>query len=140
MNLRNQKGFTGADVIIAVLVIAVFGSIIIGLYNNYTIVSKEVERKAQATQYAIGVIEEIKQNSSTYFNSENANKKEITVYNNETIADNTAYSKTAIIKDYAATNTKAQLGYVKEVQVVLNYKLGKEVQSVELNTIIAKES
>ena len=100
MNLRNQKGFTGADVIIAVLVIAVFGSIIIGLYNNYTIVSKEVERKA----------------------------------------DNTAYSKTAIIKDYAATNTKAQLGYVKEVQVVLNYKLGKEVQSVELNTIIAKES
>lgn len=140
MNIKSQKGFAGTDVIVAILIITVFAGIIVSLYNNYTIASREIERKAKATQYAVDVIEEIKQNSSLYFNTENANKEEIIVCDNEEIEEDKAYTKTVKIKDYATINKEAEIGYVKEVQVVLNYKSGKEVRSIELNTVIAKES
>ncbi len=142
MNIRSQKGFTGADVTVAVLIVTVFAAIIATLYQNYVTTSKEIQRKAEATQYAVETIEEIKQNSAEYFTGENETKERIEVCDNEALKDNTAYSKTVFLEDYSTLGLKpdAMPGYVKKVNVRIAYKLGKDIKSVELSTVISKES
>ena len=141
MTIKNQKGFTGADVTVAVLLITIFSAIIVTLYQNYILTSKQIERKSQATQYAVETIEEIKNNSSQYFTEENANIERQVIADNEAI-DDTGYSKTVTLEDYSTLGLKedALPGYVKKVNVIISYKLGKNTESVELNTIISKES
>ena len=65
----------------------------------------------------------------------------------QTIADNqpiekTGYSKTVFLEDYSTLGLKEDAipGYVKKVNVRIAYKLGKDIKSVELSTVISKES
>lgn len=139
MKLKSEKGFTTADVVVAILIIVVFAGIIVTLYQNYVRVSKEVERKAQATNYAVELVEEIKQNSDQYFTEENEFEDRIVVYNNEPIEEDSAYSKTVIVEDYSLTNEEAAPGLVKTATVTVNYKSGENIESVELTTVISKE-
>lgn len=139
MKLKSEKGFTTADVVVAILIIVVFAGIIVTLYQNYVRVSKEVERKAQATNYAVELVEEIKQNSDQYFTEENEFEDRIVVYNNEPIEEDSAYSKTVIVEDYSLTNEEAAPGFVKTATVTVNYKSGENIESVELSTVISKE-
>ena len=107
MNFKSQKGFTGADVTVAVLIVTIFAGIIASLYGNYSTTSKQIERKSEASNYAIETIEQIKSESEKYFTGDNETNEEITVYNNEQI-DNTPYSRTAIIEDYKKSNQEAK--------------------------------
>ncbi len=140
MKIRSQKGFTGMDVTIAVLIITIFASMIAALYGNYVKTSKDIERKAKAVDYAINAIENAKSRSAEFFNEENAKKGEIIEYNNDD--NNTGFSTTTRISDYATLGYKddAELGYVKRVKVTVSYKLNKETKTVELSTFISKES
>ena len=52
MNVKSQKGFTGIDITIAIIVITLFVSIISVVFYNITISSKKVERKTEATYIA----------------------------------------------------------------------------------------
>ena len=141
MNLRSQKGITGMDVTASIVIITIFTAIIAALYQNYAISSKNIERKAQATEYAIETIEEIKSNSSKYFNEENSEKDVITEYNNEPIG-NSGFSKTVKITDYVAQegNSDKKHGYAKTVQVSINYKVNNKEENVDLSTVISKEN
>ena len=138
MNIKSNKGFTGADVTVAVLIVTVFAGVIAALYQNYSLTSKQIERKAQAVDYAVQTIEEIKENSAKYFDATNGPKEQITVY--DELIENTGLKKVATLKDYSMENAEAQTGYVKLVNVKIDYKVGNKEQSVELNTIISKEN
>ena len=50
--LNNQKGVTGADVVIALLIILTAVGVISMLYVNLVIGSRETDRKAGATRIA----------------------------------------------------------------------------------------
>ena len=141
MNIKSEKGFTGADITVAILIVTIFAGIIAAMYQNYTRTSKEIERNAEATNYAVDVIEEIKANSQEYFTEANAKKNLITVYESQPI-NNSGYTKTVELEDYASlgVNPEAKVGYVKKVNVTIEYKLGNERKSVELSTIISKEN
>lgn len=139
MKLKNERGFTTADVVVAILIIVVFAGIIVTLYRNYVLVSKQVERKAQATNYAVELIEEIKQNSDEYFTEENEFEDRTIVANNEPLEENSAYSKTITVEDYSLTNEEAAPGVVKTVNVTVSYNLEGKVESVQLSTVISKE-
>ena len=122
MNLKNQKGFAGADITAAILILTIFAGIIASLYANYSSTSREIKIKSEAVNQAIATIEEIKSKSQEYFNEENATKREIKVYDNEQIG-NTPYSRTVVI----------------QVKVNINYKSNKKTQTMELSTVIRKE-
>ena len=140
MNIRSQKGFAGADVTVAVLIVTIFSAIIVTLYQNYISKTKRIERKAEATQYAVETIEEIKQNSYDFFTEENAPLERQTIIDNKPI-NNTGYSKTVFLEDYSTLGLRgdAEPGYVKKVNVRIEYKIGKNTESVELNTFISKQ-
>ena len=140
MKLKSQKGFTGIDVTIAVLIVTIFAGMITALYGNYAKTSKDIERKAQAVDYAINAIESAKSRSAEFFNEENAKREEIIEYDNGDI--NKGFSTTTRISDYATLGYRedAELGYVKRVKVTVSYKLSKETKTVELTTFISKEN
>lgn len=88
MNIKNNKGITGVDLSIAMIVILIFVSLVTTLIFNYTKNAKEVTRKSTATYMIIDILEYAK----------NSNYEEITQ---------------EMINDYINNNNNLQVqGYV----------------------------
>ena len=60
MKVKSEKGFTGSDIAISVVVLFIFISLISMLIYNFNSQTKEVELKSEATYLAIDEIENIK--------------------------------------------------------------------------------
>lgn len=60
MIIKEEKGVTGIDIAISVIIITIFIAMIANLIANININSKEIERKTKATSYAVQEIERIK--------------------------------------------------------------------------------
>ena len=46
MNLREQKGFAGSDIIISVIILFIFVSLISTMFYNFNVSGKELERRS----------------------------------------------------------------------------------------------
>ena len=60
MKLKNNKGFTGVDVAVSLVILLVFIAFISALFYNVSTTTKRIERKTQATDIAIAFIEAMK--------------------------------------------------------------------------------
>ena len=61
MNLKSNKGVTGADAAIGIGIAMIFVSFIAALFVNIATTSSQIKRKTIATNLAINAIEELKQ-------------------------------------------------------------------------------
>ena len=101
MNVKSQKGFTGIDITIAIIVITLFVSIISVVFYNITISSKKIERKTEATYIAQDVIEKIKAlNYDDVIETEGTEPVEISEYkkSDTLIIDNKEYDSAYTIE------------------------------------------
>lgn len=134
MKLKNEKGATGIDITISVIILALFIGLIVSLMYGINQSSKDIERKTQATNYAISEIEKLKAEDF-----ETLESKQTSGY-----IDDTPYYKTIKVIDYAnLEENKGQdkePGLVKKVTVEISYKSGKEDKKVELSTVLSKEN
>lgn len=134
MNLREQKGFAGSDIIISVIILFIFVSLISTMFYNFNISGKEVERRSEAVNIAVSEIEQIKINGfSQLINNDISCEK-------ETVDGKDGYYKTITVEDYSETDTTKQKDVVKRVKVKITYKFKNQEQNVELSTILSKES
>lgn len=62
MVIKGEKGATGIDIAISVIIITIFIAMIANLIANINTKQKESERKTKAMSYAIQEIEKIKVN------------------------------------------------------------------------------
>lgn len=60
MVIKEEKGVTGIDIAISVVIITIFIAMIANLITSININAKEIERKTEATSYAVQEIEKIK--------------------------------------------------------------------------------
>lgn len=60
MVIKEEKGVTGIDIAISVIVITIFIAMIANLIASININAKKSERKTKATSYAVQEIEKIK--------------------------------------------------------------------------------
>lgn len=60
MRVKEEKGMTGIDIAISVIIITIFIAMVANLIANINLNSKDVERKTIATSYAVQEIEQIK--------------------------------------------------------------------------------
>lgn len=136
VNLREQKGFAGSDIIIAVIILFIFVSLITTMFYNFNTSSKEVERRSEAVDIAINEIEQIKSNGFGQLIDNNIQCTQ------EAIEGKQGYYKTIVVQDYADTEegTGKQRDIVKKVTVTITYKFKNQEQKVELSTILSKES
>lgn len=144
MFIREEKGITGIDIAISIIVITIFIAMIANLIMNINLNSKDTERKTIAISYAIQEIERIK--SQGYIDSyENKGIDAEDVIQENDINDNnkkfTGYHKKILVKDYKLiqNDSTKQENLVKEITVEISYKLGNKDKTVSLSTYVTKE-
>ncbi len=142
MKVKSEKGITNIDITVSIILITLFVAIIATLMYNINSNSNSVERRSIATNYAINEIESLK--------AQNFDELEETVEPNEfeDILENekpTGYAKKVTIIDYANLEENKDddtivPGLVKKVTVEISYKDGNTTQTIDLSTVIAKNS
>ena len=159
MNLRSQKGATGADIMIAISIIVLSVAVVSMIYVNTTLQSRNVTRTAGATRIATNIFENIEKLSYTDFIAEyNASKWELiddstsTYYNYKSITNNTAFS-TKIPKGYTVylygepnygsytgnSNRDKQFDLVRDIRLVVTFSVGDTDRVVNFSTSKTRE-
>lgn len=141
MNFRSEKGFTGIDIAVSVVIIFIFISIIAMLSYRINSTSKEIQLKSDAIYVAINEIENAKSKGLEEFEGRSvADGNSVVVENVET--EKQGYYKTITVLDYTDLegNADKTKDIVKKVTVKITYMYKAKEQSVELSTLLTKES
>lgn len=142
MKIKSEKGITNIDITVSIILITLFVAIIATLMYNINANSGSVERRSIATNYAINEIESLKaQNFDDLEETGETNEFEDILENGNT----TGYAKKITIIDYANLEENKDddtivPGLVKKVTVEISYKEGNTTQTIDLSTVIAKNS
>ncbi len=137
MRIKSEKGITGIDITVSIILITLFVSLIATLMYTTNKNASTMERRTEATNYAITEIEKLK--AQTFSDLQDTN--ETNDFTNIMEGTNpTGYAKKITITDYANLpgKTDAVSGLVKQVTVEIAYKDGDTTQTVELSTVITK--
>lgn len=144
MNLKNEKGITGIDISIAVVVIFIFVSIIAVILANIKNTSKELDRKSEALYIAINEIENVKNQGFSKYESLNKNSTQDMDGNNlvNQPTGTEGFYKTISVLDYTDIegNEDKIPNLVKKVTVKISYMYNGTEENVELSTILSKEN
>lgn len=125
--LKNNKGITGIDLTISIIVLTIFADLIVGLMvNNYN-VAIEIQKGANAMSYATMILEKV---------DEKAYEK---VTNNfvQELGD-----EISINSDYTVNlevNQADDKDYVKRVTVKVTYTVNNEEKSLVIRKLKIKE-
>ena len=143
MKIKNEKGVSGLEVAIVVVLIFIFVSVIASLIYRINSKSNEIELKSEATSIAVDEIELIKNTDFSEF--EELNKTSTTDKNGNSLVNQPTskegFYKTIIVEDYTDIegNEDKISDLVKKVTVKISYMFKSKEQSVELSTLLLKE-
>ncbi len=152
MKFRSEKGFTGVDISVAIIILFIFISTIATLTYDFNSSSKQIQIRGEAIEIAISEIEKVKNSGFEKYSgfnygntSENVDFKNQPVYfekEDGTIGKKDGYYKTILVEDYSdiSNYSDIQPDLVKKVTVTISYQYKGEEQSVNLSTILAKET
>ena len=137
MNLKNEKGFTVTDAIIAIVIIMLFVGVIVSISYNIYLQANFIKRNDTATNYIVELFEYAKEldfadvtynTLSQYnFNAQNG----VTVTNNQNEMANKGYTIFIEVLDINEN-------FIKQVNVRVSYKLGNKTKTVTMSTLINK--
>lgn len=162
MKYRNNKGITGIDVSVALIIIVIFVGIVTTIVYNFTVSSRKINRKAMATDIAIAKIENLKQ---AYIADENTGTEEgttteyaelnessgnvtfysfasgtTTPYTVETkITKYANYNESSYINNLTPEEKSAIQNLIKIVEVKVTYSIGNRDENVVIKTAITRE-
>ena len=139
MELKNNRGVTGVDVAIAVVVLTVFVAFVASLFYNTGNTAKKVERKSEATNLAIEVIEGMKVVGARNFSDLPPGEDTLTIdkineLNSSSITVPNGYTVKIEIDDKYNDNV------VKILKVEVEYLSGKDTEKVDIQTLVKKEA
>lgn len=143
MLVKEEKGLTGVDIAISIVVMTIFIAMIANLIANINLNTQDIKRKSTATSYAIQEIEKVKaQGYIDDYNSKGIDSEDVLkdedIYSNSEFS---GYHKKVTIKDYVlVTNNKnKKQDVVKEIMVEISYKLGGKDKKVTITTYVARK-
>ncbi len=148
MNYKNNKGVTGVDLSVALIVFVLFVGLVSSIAYNFNMSSKAVNRKAIATDIAINKIETLKNKKGNELNT--ATTTEYANNDGNITAEGITgpYEIITEIKDYKETNyynnlsqsekENIQANVIAIVKVTVKYNVGKRSESIDISTAIAK--
>lgn len=150
--LKNNKGLTGADALLAVALIVLFSGIIATISYNIYIATSSLKRSSKATEYITNVFEHAKkeyyddvteEKLVEYFNTNFKDKKtEAFVSNDEQLntSDKPYIIKISVTSYNTTENNEEKLDLVKEIEVNVKYKLGNKTKEINMKTAKARET
>ncbi len=132
VKMKSEKGYTGVDIAISVIVLFIFTSFIATLSYRVNSSSKEIELKSKATEIAVAEIEMIKNKTWNDITTEDPSERESTEIQE-------GYYRTIRVEDYHDIDSSKRSDIVKKITVQIQYMFKGKQQAVELSTVIAKE-
>lgn len=141
MYIKGEKGLTGIDIAISIIIITIFISVLANLIMNINLNSEKTKRMEIATAYAVQEIEQLKAKGYVdEYNNKGIDDKDIISEKDIMDDDNnfTGYSKTTTIKDYVLIkNDKSkQKNVLKELTVTVSFKIGNNTENIDISTYI----
>lgn len=149
---KSEKGFTGIDITIAIIIVAVFAGIIASLFYNYNLSAQSIQRKGKATEYAVQIIEYIKNDSFQNYTNSNLDPtqpgykykdKSVNELSSDIVQNpEDGYYATVQVTDYADLegNEGKKQDIVKKITVTISYNVQGKENYVDISTYIARES
>lgn len=139
MKFNENKGFTGIDISIALVVMLALVSLIASLIYSFNQASQGVDRKGEATYLSIQVIEAIKQMEYDDI-SEDLTIDTISNSTGNNIDVKEGYNVKLGVENYKDRVEDDSLeDVIKIVTVTVEYSLGNNTENVELSTVITRE-
>ena len=165
MNLRNNKGYTGIDISVAMIIILIFVPTIFGFVYNIQKTKARTERETNAVNIATDVLEVAKSLNYQDISFEDTSDFKNMINNKYTNTDNNSsidISENGYTYEYFTTtgknnehyriqvgilkyfpeneeNTDTE-GYVKQVKVIVTYPVGNTTKSINISTIIQNKN
>ncbi len=125
--LYNNKGITGIDLTLSVIVLTTFAGIIIGLMVNNYRTSLEIQKSANAMSYATMILEKVDEKSY------------------EKVTDDflsTISGEISMDSDYDISFNVSQLDdsdYVKKVTIKVSYAVNNQRKDINISKLKIKE-
>lgn len=140
MNLKNNKGYVGVDISLAVIILLIFVPTIMGMVYLVNSSKSATIVKTEAMNIAVNAIEiakgidslqnltvanVIEQFCTTYSATSTSNSSSARI-----TTETASYTLGVQVTDYASDNK------VKTVKAIVAYKIGNDVKTLELSTVI----
>lgn len=137
---KNENGFTGVDIAMAVLIITVFMTVIGSMYINLYVSNAKILREEKAIGYATAILEKV---DEKYYDEVNDNNFAVVnqADGKKSVCDvvmEKGYNPQVQIVVYQPNGNNEQ-DFVKTIQVTIQYTVGKKTEQVNLQTIKTKE-
>lgn len=167
MNLRNNKGYTGVDISVAMIIILIFIPTIFAVVNNIQRLNAKAERQANAVNIATDILEIAKSINydgvETVINESDPDSKKIFITRLNTKYGTPTYEAIAsdtVEEDYEYVyysysgdknvHYRIQIGLlnyepdsadlVKKIKVTVTYPVGKNTKSINISTVLQKNN
>ena len=173
MNLRNNKGYTGVDISVAMIIILIFIPTIFAITNSIQRTTERSERQANAVNIATDILETAKslkyREVETVISESDPDSDSKKTFTNllstkygtpkyETIASDVIEENYRYVyysySGYKDVHYRIQIGIVnfepeesmvsedlvKRIKVTVTYPVGKNTKSIDISTVLQKNS
>ncbi len=142
VSIKKNRGFTTADIVVAIVVMMIFVGMIATLFYNFYLSTTAKNRNAMATNYIVDVIEEIKAMNYDEVQKDTQDSNSINNLIQQLEATKQIpkeYIITGEIQKYNETegNTDKK-DLVKILTIRVEYSLGKKTEKIEISTLLIK--
>ena len=147
MLFKDEKGITGIDISVSIVIISIFIVIVAVLIGNIRQTQNQILRQSEAISYAIDGIEEIKRDGYiTEYDQQGIGQETILIkdgqeQNIEIKDDGNKYSgfnQIVKIKDYSVEKPGKSPNLIKKLTVEISYKEKGSPQTISLSTYVSK--
>ena len=150
--LRSNKGYTGIDISIAMIIILIFVPTIFGIVYNLQKSRIKTEREATAVNIAVDILEIARSLNYNDLNltegefktildnkyevsSQNSNTENDAYYTFISDKDNRYKIQVSVLK-YTPENISNTDDFVKQVKVIVTYPIENTTNSIDISTVI----
>lgn len=141
MNIKQNKGVSSADAIIAVVILMIFTGIIATISSNIYTQTQYIKRNEQATNFCVEIFEYA--NGILY---DDVNAEKLTTYiggiYDKVHTIDGKYSENNVNTSgytiFINVNDDEHPDYIKQIDITVAYKLKGKIKTVDMSTLINK--
>ena len=126
MKIKEEKGITGVDVSVAILIVAIFTGVIMAIFYNVSLSNEAIKRNATANNIIVAIMEEIQ--AESYENITGTYATSVAIPNGYDVT-----IEAVKYKDIKEDNTLEDI--VKLITVTVVYNVNKKPETVEVRTL-----
>lgn len=135
--IKGNKGFTTADVAVAIIIITIFVGMIATIFYNFYLTTTAKNRNAMATNCLIDVIEQVKLIPYDEIDETRVNSLIDALAKDETIPK--GYTITVSVQKYnEIEGNEGKEDIIKILNVKAEYTVGNKIEKIDISTLLTK--